>query len=56
MTAAYILDYVRTPIGRFAGALASVRPDDLAAIERAVPPEEVAGERYPETSASTLNA
>ena len=29
---AYLLDYVRTPIGRFAGALASVRPDDLAAL------------------------
>src|SRR5918997_282187 len=26
-----ILDAVRTPIGRYAGALASVRPDDLAA-------------------------
>ncbi|MCL1598564.1 MAG: 3-oxoadipyl-CoA thiolase [Actinomycetia bacterium] len=29
---AYLLDYVRTPIGRFAGALASIRPDDLAAL------------------------
>ena len=29
---AYLLDYVRTPIGRFAGALASLRPDDLAAM------------------------
>lgn len=29
---AYLLDYVRTPIGRFAGSLASVRPDDLAAL------------------------
>ena len=28
---AYICDGVRTPIGRFGGALASVRPDDLAA-------------------------
>src|SRR5919106_5492280 len=27
----YIIDAVRTPMGRFAGALASVRPDDLAA-------------------------
>lgn len=26
-----ILDYVRTPFGRYAGALSSVRPDDLAA-------------------------
>ena len=32
MSAAYIVDYVRTPIGRFAGALAPVRTDDLAAI------------------------
>lgn len=29
--------------------------DDIAAIERAVPPEAVAGARYPESSASTLN-
>ena len=29
---AYICDYVRTPIGRYAGALASVRTDDLAAL------------------------
>jgi 3-oxoadipyl-CoA thiolase len=28
---AYIIDILRTPIGRFGGALASVRPDDLAA-------------------------
>ena len=28
---AYIVDGVRTPIGRYAGALAPVRPDDLAA-------------------------
>src|SRR4051794_4376525 len=32
MTEAYICDYVRTPIGRYAGALAHVRADDLAAI------------------------
>jgi len=32
MTEAYICDYVRTPIGRYGGALASVRADDLAAI------------------------
>jgi 3-oxoadipyl-CoA thiolase len=31
MTDALIIDAVRTPMGRFAGALASVRPDDLAA-------------------------
>jgi 3-oxoadipyl-CoA thiolase len=28
---AFILDALRTPIGRYAGALSSVRPDDLAA-------------------------
>lgn len=29
---AYIVDVIRTPIGRYAGALSSVRPDDLAAL------------------------
>ncbi|MCB1474228.1 MAG: 3-oxoadipyl-CoA thiolase, partial [Rhodobiaceae bacterium] len=32
MTDAFICDYVRTPIGRYGGALANVRTDDLAAI------------------------
>jgi 3-oxoadipyl-CoA thiolase len=32
MTDAYICDAIRTPIGRYAGALSSVRTDDLAAI------------------------
>ncbi len=32
MTDAFICDYIRTPIGRFGGALSSVRTDDLAAI------------------------
>jgi acetyl-CoA acetyltransferase family protein len=31
MPAAYILDAVRTPFGRYGGALAGIRPDDLAA-------------------------
>ena len=31
---AYIIDAVRTPIGKFNGTLGSVRPDDLAAIPR----------------------
>jgi len=31
MEEAFVVDYVRTPIGRFGGALSSVRPDDLAA-------------------------
>jgi len=30
--AAYICDAIRTPFGRYGGALASVRPDDLAAV------------------------
>ncbi|TPL01537.1 MULTISPECIES: 3-oxoadipyl-CoA thiolase [unclassified Mesorhizobium] len=32
MTKAFICDYIRTPIGRFGGALSSVRADDLGAI------------------------
>lgn len=32
MAAAYIAGYIRTPIGRYGGALASVRADDLASI------------------------
>ena len=32
MHAAFLCDAVRTPIGRYAGALASVRTDDLAAV------------------------
>jgi acetyl-CoA acyltransferase len=32
MAEAFICDYIRTPIGRFGGALASVRPDDLGAV------------------------
>ncbi|OWV84365.1 beta-ketoadipyl CoA thiolase [Rhizobium sp. R635] len=32
MTEAFICDYIRTPIGRFAGALSQVRADDLGAI------------------------
>ena len=32
MKTAYIIDGIRTPIGNFGGSLATVRPDDLAAI------------------------
>ncbi len=32
MSDAYIVDYIRTPIGRFGGALSAVRADDLGAI------------------------
>jgi 3-oxoadipyl-CoA thiolase len=48
VTRAVVLSAVRTPVGRYGGGLAGVRPDDLAAIalaaavERAgVPPEEI---------------
>src|ERR1035438_4158445 len=32
MTDVYICDAIRTPFGRYAGALSSIRTDDLAAI------------------------
>lgn len=32
MPEAYLIDGVRTPVGRYGGALAGVRPDDLAAL------------------------
>ena len=32
MSTAFICDAIRTPIGRFGGALAAVRTDDLAAV------------------------
>ncbi|TJZ90922.1 3-oxoadipyl-CoA thiolase [Paracoccus gahaiensis] len=32
MTDVFICDYIRTPIGRYGGALATVRPDDLGAV------------------------
>ena len=32
MTEAWICDAVRTPIGRYGGALSSVRTDDLGAV------------------------
>ncbi len=32
MTEAYICDFIRTPIGRYGGALSSVRADDLGAL------------------------
>jgi 3-oxoadipyl-CoA thiolase len=31
MQSAYVVDVVRTPVGKYAGALSGVRPDDLAA-------------------------
>ncbi|PKA43698.1 3-oxoadipyl-CoA thiolase [Rhizobium sullae] len=32
MSNVYLCDYIRTPIGRFGGTLASIRPDDLGAV------------------------
>ena len=32
MTDAFICDAIRTPIGRYGGALSAVRPDDLGAM------------------------
>src|SRR6185436_16139488 len=32
MRTAYIIDAVRTPIGKYGGALSSIRPDDLLAL------------------------
>jgi acetyl-CoA C-acetyltransferase len=49
---AYVIDAVRTPIGRYAGALANSRPDDLAAhviraaVERNSLPEDGIDEVY----------
>ncbi|MCP8687635.1 3-oxoadipyl-CoA thiolase [Marinobacterium sedimentorum] len=50
MTVAYICDYVRTPIGRFGGALASVRPDDLGAV-----PLKALLERNPQLDPSAID-
>mgnify|MGYP003339590695 CR=1 FL=1 len=32
METVYVIDSVRTPIGKYGGALSSIRPDDLLAI------------------------
>ncbi|MDX6226439.1 MAG: hypothetical protein QOE64_2815, partial [Frankiales bacterium] len=32
MTTAYLVGGVRTPMGKYGGALSAVRPDDLAAL------------------------
>ena len=32
MSTAYVIDAVRTPVGKYGGALSSVRPDDLLAV------------------------
>jgi 3-oxoadipyl-CoA thiolase len=50
MPDAYICDGIRTPFGRYGGALASVRADDLAAI-----PMKALVERNPEVDWGTLD-
>ena len=50
MTNAYICDAIRTPFGRYAGALSSVRTDDLAAI-----PIRILAERNPTIDWSALD-
>src|SRR5580693_9066440 len=50
METAYICDAVRTPIGRYAGALSSIRADDLAAI-----PIEALIERNPSVDWNALD-
>lgn len=32
MSEAYIIDYIRTPVGTYGGSLSSIRPDDMGAI------------------------
>ena len=44
---AYICDGVRTPIGKFGGALSSVRTDDLAAAKSSVLTDESAPPNFP---------
>src|SRR5579859_1880267 len=50
MSDAFICDAVRTPIGRYGGALAAVRPDDLAAI-----PIRALVDRNPGVNCATLD-
>ena len=50
MTNAYICDGVRTPIGRFGGALSTVRADDLGAI-----PLKALMERHPDLDWSAID-
>ncbi|WP_425101934.1 3-oxoadipyl-CoA thiolase [Tropicibacter sp. S64] len=50
MTDVYICDYIRTPIGRYGGALSSVRADDLGAI-----PLRALAERNPALDLSAID-
>lgn len=47
---AYIVDFIRTPIGRYGGVLSSVRTDDLAAL-----PIRVLAERHKAIDPSTID-
>lgn len=49
MTDAFVCDYIRTPIGRYDGALSSVRADDLAGI-----PLPALAERNPSMDSSAI--
>lgn len=50
MEQVYICDFIRTPIGRYAGALSSIRADDLAAL-----PMKFLLEKYPNLPWSQLD-
>ena len=50
MTEAFICGYVRTPIGRYGGALSSVRPDDLGAV-----PLKALSERNPDLDLAAID-
>lgn len=50
MTDVYICDYIRTPVGRYGGALSSVRADDLGAI-----PLKALAERNPSMDLSAID-
>ena len=50
MTEAFICDYIRTPIGRYGGALASMRADDLGAV-----PIRALVQRNPQLDTSTVD-
>ena len=58
MPDAFIADAVRTPIGRYAGALSTIRPDDLAAhaIGAAVARNEVPGAEVADVYMGCTNA
>ena len=54
MSRAVILSAVRTPVGRYGGALSSVRPDDLAAIAIAAAVERALAPTAPGASHAAL--